>query len=186
VIGLTTGRQTSQRLNSLLKDLAHSIPRAKIIRRGKSSLEELSTRLIEEGVNHAIMLYRWHGGPGRVDFYEVQPTSTTLLTPSILLKAAKLKREYDQPSRSVAEAVTCEGKVTVQTRRFSSVLSQVLELPESSLPPSPQLRSTLHVSETADGLIQLALTSPPIVREVGPRLLVSRLFWDHDDGLKGA
>ncbi len=181
MIGFTTGRQTNQRLNSLLKELVYSVPTARVIRRGKSSLDDLGWRLFEEGLEYVMILQRWHGGPGRIDFFKVEAQGLVRLAPSVLLRAVKLGREYAHPGKHTAEAVTYDAKVSGPTRRFIRHLSMILGLAESTLPTSSEIKSTLHVSETGDGSILLALTSPPAQQEVGPRLLISRLIWDLHD-----
>jgi hypothetical protein len=181
VIGLTTGRQTNQRLNSLLKDLVYSVPRARVIRRGKSSLDDLGWRLFEEEFEYVMILQRWHGGPGRIDSFKVESRGLARLAPSVLLRAVKLGREYAHPGKHAAEAVTYDAKVSGPTRRFVRHLSTILGLAESNVPTSSEVKSTFHVSEIGDGSILLALTSPPAQQEVGPRLVVSRLIWDLHD-----
>jgi len=177
VIALTTGRETSQRLNSLLNDLAHTIPNAKIVRRGKSSIQELTERLVGEGVDYALAIYRTHGGPGRIELLRVQPAAMSAIPPMIMLSSVKLRREYAEHSRYVAQAITFDKAISDQARRFCEVLSRVLRLPTLNLHADTRLKSTLHVSERTDGLIQLVATSPA-QRQVGPRLLISRLIWD--------
>jgi len=177
VIGLTTGRQSNQRLNSLLKELVHVIPRARIVRRGKSSLDDLGRRLFEEGLEWVLVVQRWHGGPGRVDFLKVEANSLTRLPPSMLLKAVKLRREYTPRVNCVAQAITCDPEVSVVTRRFVHHLSKVLDLAESALPADPELGSSFHIREIGGGSFLLTVTSPPAETDVGPRLVVSRLIW---------
>ncbi len=181
MIGFTTGRQTNQRLNSLLKELVYSVPTARVVRRGKSSLDDLSWRLFEEGLEYVMILQRWHGGPGRIDFFKVEARGLARLAPSVLLRAVKLGREYAHPGKHTAEAVTYDVKVSEPTRRFIRHLSTILGLAESTLSTSSEIKSTLHVSEIGDGSILLALTSPPAQQEVGPRLLISRLLWNLHD-----
>ena len=181
MIAFTTGRQTNQRLNTLLKELVHSLPNARAVRRGKSNLEGLGWRLFEEGFEYATILKRWHGGPGRVDFFKVEAQGLTVLAPSLLLKTVKLKREYSNPGKHTAEAITNDTKLSSPTQRFVRHLSTILNLAESTLPTRSEITSTLHITETGDGCILLTLTSPPAQQEVGPRLLISRLIWDLHD-----
>ena len=181
MIGFTTGRQTNQRLNSLLKELVYSVPTARVIRRGKSSLDDLGWRVLEEGLGYLTILQRWHGGPGRIDFFKVEARGLTPLAPSVLLRAVKLAREYGHPVKHAAEAVTYEANVSGPTRRFIRHMSMILGLAESTLPISSEIKWTLHVSEIEDGSVLLALTSPPAQQEVGPRLVISRLIWDLHD-----
>jgi rRNA maturation protein Rpf1 len=186
VIGLTTGRQTSQRLNSLLKELANAIPRSKIIRRGKSSLDELTARFLEEGISHALALYRWQGGPGRIDFFRVDRTGLSQMVPSILISRVRLGREYPDRERHKAQGITCERDSSEGTKNFWQRLSEVLELPRVELPTDTKLATTLHISEKAGGAIDVAITSPPGVREVGPTLTIRKLLWDLDESKKKA
>jgi len=178
VIGLTTGRQTNQRLNSLLKELAHTIPEAQIVRRGKSGLDELGRRLMNDGSDYAVMLQRWHGGPGGIDFYKVQADGLSLLPPSLVLKGVKLKREHTNPRRGIAQAVTCDQKISEASQRLMRTLCTVLALPESKPPLSPKIKTTLHIGDVTGGTIRIAVTSPPGQIEIGPSILVSRLVWD--------
>jgi rRNA maturation protein Rpf1 len=178
VIALSTGRQTSQRLNSLLKELDHTIPNARVVRRGKSSLNDLSQCLLHEGHDYAIILHRWHDGPGRIDFSEVGTAGLTPHAPSVLLRSVKLHRECPHRGTHVAQAVTYDPHISEATGRFVQHLSAVMSLNESTLPVRSEITSTFHVS---DGSVLLALTSPPAKRDVGPRLLVSRLIWDLHD-----
>lgn len=178
MIGLTTGRQTNQRLNSLLKELAHTIPHAQIIRRGKSGLDDLARRLFDEGLDYAIVLQRWHGGPGRVDLFKVQAQGLTQLAPSLILKGVRLRREFSSPRRSVAQAVTRGEGGSEASQRLMQTLCTVLGLTELKLPASPEIKTTLHIYELADGTIRIGATSPPGQIETGPSLIVSRLIWD--------
>lgn len=181
MIGLTTGRQTNQGLNSLLKELSHAIPRARVIRRGKSSLEDLGRRFCDKELDYGIILQRWHGGPGRIDFLRVEAKGLTPVAPSVLLRAVKLRREYEHQGKHAAQAITCDARISQSTRRFAQQLSMILDLPQSTIPADFKVKSSFHLSEFRDGSILLTMTSPPGQEEVGPRLLVSRLIWDLHD-----
>jgi rRNA maturation protein Rpf1 len=173
VIGLTTSRQTTQRMNSLLNELSHALPHAKIIRRGKANLNDLSIRLLNENITHAIVLNRWHGSPGRITLYAVNPKGIANLTPSMLLSEVKLKREYGTATRCVVQGISC-GPLKDSTRRFSQILASTMELPLAQ--DTSSMDATFHLLE-ANGSIRLVVTSPPTVREVGPSLTISRLLW---------
>lgn len=173
MIGLTTGRETNQRLNSLIKELGISLPNSRITRRGKSSKEELARRLLEDGFTHALIAYRWHGGPGRLDFFNVKPGGMEQVPPSALLKSVTLRREFGGQSNPKIAALTCE-QVSQTTRRFAGVLSSVLELPLSEsrqgLPCSMHLRDNGKMTE-------LVVRSLINMRDLGPKLVISKLIW---------
>ena len=178
MIGLTTGRQTSQRLNSLLKELAYTLPRARIIRRGKSSIEDLAQRLLTEGFEYAMILQRWHGGPGRIDFYNVTFNGLIPIPPSILLREVKLGREHPSRGRHSAEAITYGNQASKATRTLATHLSKVFDLPELSVSTNAGGKTTLHLDESSsDRSITLAIMTIT-GQDVGPRMAISGLIWD--------
>ena len=178
MIGLSTGRETSQRLNSLLKELAHTIPRARIVRRGKSGLDDLARRMFNDGVDYGLILQRWHGGPGRMDFFKVQTDALDSFMLSLILNGVKLRREYPNPRRAVAQAVSCDEGISETAHRLVLTLCNILGLPEMRSPADPGIKTTLHIGQLSGGMIRIAVTSPPRLVELGPSLLVSRLIWD--------
>jgi rRNA maturation protein Rpf1 len=178
VIAFTTGRETNQRLNSLVKELAHALPSARVIRRGKSSREELATRLRDGGFSHAAAIYRWHGGPGRVDFFTINQSGLSLFPPHLLLKSVRLGRENANRVKCTATSITRQNEAGAQARRFCSALSEAFELPYVEPQNRTQTRASFHVSQTSDGTVQLALTSHPGQRDVGPKLTISKLMWN--------
>ena len=163
MIGLTTGRQTTQRMNSLLNDL--TLPHAKIVRGGKSSLNDFSVRLLKENTVHTIAINRWHGTPGRSTLYSLQTKGVTKLMPSFFLNEIKLAREYKNHAQPNIEGITC-GKVKQTTHQFSEILS-VFEIPLTQNPT--ELGATFHLVQINDS-IRLVVTSPTMEREVGPCL----------------
>jgi len=184
VIGLTTGRQTSQRLNSLLKELSSTIPAARIIRRGKSSLDDLAARFVQEGISHAFALYRWHGGPGRIDLYRVGSNGLSQIPPSLIISRVRLRREYPLGGRHIAQGISCDRDSSGAVKKLWQALSEVLELPKVELISGGKIATTIHLRARTDGSIDLAVTSHPGIREVGPRLTIMKLIWDLDDSKK--
>ena len=173
MIGLTTGRETSPRQNTLLKELATAIPNSRISRRGKSSTEDLSRRFLEEGFHHAVALYRWHGSPGRIEFFNVKSTGLEQVPPTLLLRSVRLRREYRARGQHTVEAISFEG--SSEATRLRNVLSRVLELPE--IESLKNATCSLHVRELTGATIELVVTSPPCIQEIGPKLVISEMLW---------
>jgi len=173
VIGLTTGRETNQRLNSLIKELGTSIPNSRIARRGKSSKEDLARRLLDDGFTHALIAYRWHGGPGRLDLFNVKPGGMEHVPPSALLKSVTLRREFGGQSNPKIAAITCE-QASETTRRLAGVLSNILELPLSETRQS--LLCSMHLRDNGK-MTELVVRSPVNMRDLGPKLVISKLIW---------
>lgn len=108
MIRLTIGRRTDQRVNALLKDIAYSLLSTNIMRRGKTSLTGPASRLRDEGMRYTLAFFRGHGELGRIDFFDVQQTDVALLVPSLLVKVVKLRREYGENRRFIAQAITSD------------------------------------------------------------------------------
>ncbi len=176
MIGLTTGRQTTQRMNSLLNELAQVIPNARVVRRGKSNLNEFSAKLRNMGISHVVALHRWHGSPGRVNLFRVQSNGMVTVPPSIILSGIKLRREYGTDGMFMIEGVS-NGAVN-ETLQLARTLSTVLDVP---IMDSTSTAVTLHLVQEEKSLIRVVVTAPPGQRELGPSLNVSRLLWDDCD-----
>ena len=173
MIGLTTGRETNQRLNSLIKELGIAIPNSRITRRGKSSRDDLARRLLDIGFTHALIAYRWHGGPGRLDFFNVEPGGMEHVAPSAVLKSVTLRREFGEQSGHKIAAITCE-QASKTTRRFADILSTVLEIPLSE--SRQDLPCTLNLRGNGKA-IEIVVRSPVNMRDLGPKLVISKLIW---------
>jgi rRNA maturation protein Rpf1 len=173
VIGLTTGRESNQRLNTLLNELVTAIPNSRIERRGKSSKDELAWRLLDGGFTHAVIFRRWHGGPGSVDFFNVKPEGLNYVPPSALLKSVTLKREYGTHGTPKVYAITYEHTSSM-IRRFGRVLSTILELPE--LESNHDIPCSLHLRESEAGA-EIVVRSLAKMLDLGPKLVISKLLW---------
>lgn len=172
MIGLTTGRETNQRINSLIKELGTSIPNSRIARRGKSSKEDLARRLLDDGFTHALIAYRWHGAPGRLDLFNIKPSGMEHVAPSVLLHSVTLRRELGGQSNPKISAITCE-EVSKTTRRLASVLSNTLELPLSE--SQHDLRCSMHLRD--NGKMTELVVRTHDSRDLGPKLAISKLVW---------
>jgi rRNA maturation protein Rpf1 len=173
VISLTTGRETNQRLNSLIKELGISIPNSRITRRGKSNKQDLARRLLDDGFTHAVIAYRWHGGPGRLDFFNVKPDGMEQVLPTALLESVTLRREYEGQNDPRIAGITYE-QVSKTTRRFARILSSILELPSSE--SRPALRCSMHLRDNGRKT-ELVVRSLANMRDLGPKLVISELIW---------
>ena len=173
MIGLTTGRESNQRLNTLLKELVIALPNSRVARRGKSSKEELARRLLDEGFTHAVILYRWHGGPGRLDFFNIKPEGMEQVLPSVLLNSVTLRRECGSHETAKISAITYE-QTSSTTRRFGHILSNILEIPEAE--SHHGIPYSLHLRDSGKGT-EIVVKSLVSNRDLGPKLVISRLLW---------
>jgi len=126
-------------------------------------------------------MYRRHDGPGRLDLHAVKTDGNSILILSALVKSVRLAGEYANRSKGMVTAITHDENVADETRRFCRALSTVLELPEIGASECSRIRTSIHVNELPDRTVQLAVTSPAARHEVGPKLLISKLFWGQND-----
>jgi len=176
VIGLTTGRETNQRLNSLLRDLVHVIPNAVILRRGKSSLQGLTERVRQMGISQVLVIYRSHGGPRRIDMLRLSDAGLVAVPPAMILSAVKLRREHDARDRSPVSAISREAGSPSEITRFAVKLGEALGVPAVESGSVLAHGSTFHLKREPTGTISLTVRSSPD-QEVGPRLEISKLIW---------
>ena len=86
----------------------------------------------------------------------------------------------------MAQGITCGSNSSEGTKALWQQLSVVLELPKVESIAYSKMAATFHVSEMNNGSIDVAVTSPPGVREVGPTITITRLLWDLDESKKKA
>ena len=92
MILLTTSRRPTERIRTLCRELAHVIPNAVRVNRGKLSLDGVAERALEFGADHVIIIDRWKGGPGEIQFFSRRfrrPSSRSPYTLCFWSKASK-------------------------------------------------------------------------------------------------
>jgi len=175
VILITTSKEPTQRVNSLVRDLSHSIPNAKILRRGKRSTRELPKYLVAEECDRLTIIHRWHGGPGRIEFYKLIEGKLAAHYPIIMLRGTRLRREYNRKGRSEVRGITCgDGDYA---SALAASLSDFLQIPREDSNPGV----SLHISKSEDGHLRIAVTDLSSLEEIGPSMVVDRLVWQEKE-----
>lgn len=172
MILVTTSKAPTQRINSFVKDLRHSLPAVKVVRRGKTGMEELPDRLRAEGCDRLLVVGRRHGAPGRIDLYTLKNDNLIAHDPTIFLREVRLRREYDVVGRFQARGITRQSAPSLS--RIAEALSEFFQLPEAE---PTELSVSLHISRSDHGSLRISLTNPPSIREVGPSMSVERVLW---------
>jgi len=91
---ISSSRNPSRTVRTLMRDLHTVLPRSRRINRGKLSLEDLASFALEIGARYVMLVNRWKGGPGKLEFYEPTPRGLKLLPPLIYLRGVRLQRQY--------------------------------------------------------------------------------------------
>ena len=71
MILLTTSRRPTGRIRTFCRDLSNSIPDVVRVNRGKMSLDGVAEKAIEVEADHIIVVDRWHGGPGKINLFQL-------------------------------------------------------------------------------------------------------------------
>jgi len=177
VILLTTSRRPTERIRTLCRELAHVIPNAVRINRGKLSLGGVAEKALEFGANRVIIIDRWKGGPGKIQFFHAGSEGLIPAPPTLYVSGVRLQREFKTKVRKMHPlTLTVSSEGPSQTGKLAEVLSNFLEVPKSSEERVPSAyRASMHVSSDASGSVQITFRLLPEGVEVGPRITLSHL-----------
>ncbi len=171
MILITTSKEPTQRINSFARDLRHSIPNVKVLRRGKRSTRELPKETAAEGCDRLAIIHRWHGGPGKIEFYKLNEESLAPHYPILMLQGVRLRREHGKKGRFEAQGITCDNDDSAS--RLAAALSDFLQLSRDET----NICVSLHISKSNDNHLRIAVTDLSSLEEVGPSIIVDRLIW---------
>ena len=180
MILLTTSRRPTGRMRTFCRDLANSIPDVMRVNRGKMSQDGVAEKAIEVEADRAIVVERWHGGPGKINLFSVSSTGLKPVPPLMLISGIHLRRELTEGMRGVkSSVVTVEPKASPELARAAERLSQFFGLPVQSLDESvSKHRASVHLSFDSSRRIQVTFMLLRRMVEIGPRVTLSKLLWD--------
>ena len=81
-----------------MKELAHVIPSAKKLTRGKAGFDVFLEEAQSMNATRLLLVGGFHGNPGRLGFLHNQDQGWAFLPPTIILKTVTLLREHQQPA----------------------------------------------------------------------------------------
>jgi len=151
------------------------------------SFESLAEKALELDADRAILVDRWKGGPGKIEFFRLKE-GLKLVPPLIYLKGVKLRREFETEIRRVqAVAIAASSDKDIELQKLADALSDFLQLPKKDVQTLKQTqkakrKTALYVSRGKDGQIQLQIQLTfmlvPAWVEAGPRMRLSHLIWN--------
>jgi rRNA maturation protein Rpf1 len=181
LILLTTSRRPTKGIRTFCKDLSHTIPNILRINRGKLGLEGLMAKALELGAKKVIIVDRWRGGPGKVEFYllegKLQP-----MPPLIYLRSVKLRREFQampKGRRIKSTAIMTSTKSSQEVIRLEKALSAFFGIPiVSSENECRNYNAIMQITTNSAGEMVATFRLLPENVEIGPRMRISHLIWD--------
>lgn len=180
MILLTTSRRPTGRIRTFCHDLVNSIPDVVRVNRGKMSLDGIAEKAIEVEADRIVVVDRWHGGPGKINLYQLGSTGLESVPPLILIKAIRLRRELEETAkRPQSSAITLAPEDSAKMGKLSENMSQFFGLPIISLDEASQKHgATMHFSFDSSRLLQITFMRPQRMVEIGPRVTLSKLVWE--------
>ena len=91
---ITSSRRPTRLMRTLMRDLHAVIPHSYRTNRGKMSKKDLAELASELGAPYVMLVNRWKGCPGKIEFYTVKNGRLQLLPPLIYVRAVRLQRQY--------------------------------------------------------------------------------------------
>lgn len=179
MILITTSRRPTQRMRTLCHDLNRVLPNTLRINRGKLNISGVMEKTLEYEADRVIIIERHKGGPGRLRFYGILSGEFKQLPPQIHL--AGIKTQDDLRQRKTIHgslAITTSENPTIPIKKLAVALSNFLRIPyfETNLNPL-KFRASIHLSPTPKYEAKISFTMPPIIKEVGPILIVKYTSW---------
>ena len=173
MILITTSRRPTQRVRTLCKDLNRVLPNTIRINRGKLSIRGVTEKALEYKADRVIIIERRKGGPGSILFYKIMLGELRQVPPLIYLKEIKTQDELGQRTRIKGSLIiTTSRNPDIQIKELASHLSDFLRIPYLEDPGNVKFQASIHISLTPEYEIKISFTMPPVVKEVGPNLIV--------------
>jgi rRNA maturation protein Rpf1 len=127
---------------------------------------------------------RWKGGPGKIEFFEVRQDGLESVPPIIYLCSVKFRRDFGEKMhkgrriKSVAMAVS--SKENFEIKKTEKALSAFFGVPTLSLEEAVNSKYDIVMQILTDSSNRITITfrlAPEMV-EVGPRIGIAHLVWE--------
>jgi rRNA maturation protein Rpf1 len=167
-------------MRTFCRDLANSIPDVVRVNRGKMSLDGVAEKAIELEADRTVIVDRWHGGPGKIGFFQVSSNGLEPVPPLMLMSGIRLRRELEEGAKRVCSSViTVEPEASPELKRFAGQMSKYFGLPILSLDEAADgHRASMHFSFDSSRRIQITFMLLSRMVEIGPRVTISKLVWE--------
>ncbi len=183
MILLTTSRRPTKAIRTFCRDLSNTIPNTLRINRGKLSLEGVAEKALESNAEKVLIVERWKGGPGKIQFFEVSKEGLKLTLPLIYLKGVKLQREFPEAKpkgrRIKSLGLAASQSVSAEVKKLEEALSKFFGIPLISYEESVRdYDALMQITPEQQGFLTVTFRLIPEMVEVGPRIGISHLIWE--------
>ncbi|RJX15965.1 hypothetical protein CW703_02965 [Candidatus Bathyarchaeota archaeon] len=170
---ITSSRRPTRSMRTLMRDLHTVIPRSYRINRGKMSMEELAEVASNLQSNYVLLVTRWKGGPGKIEFYKVWDGELKLVPPTLYLKGIRLQREYPTFWRKLR--IRCRSLAVVkpekeELKKLAKEISKILKTPFVDEAEKENYQVYLKIFEGSGYKAKITFFSTMHKMEIGPAL----------------
>jgi len=180
---LTTSRRPTKNMRTFCRDLSHTFPNIIRINRGKLSLEGLAEKALEYHANKLILVERWKGKIGKIQFFNVNLNGLEAVPPLFYIRSVKLRRDLGDnmpKGRRIRNiAITSSLDRNSEIRRLEERMADFFEIPFFSISEAVKRKydAVMQISQIHSNHIKVTFQLIPEQVEIGPQIIVSHLVW---------
>jgi len=133
-----------------------------------------------------LIVERWKGGPGKIQFFNVSEKGLRLIPPLIYLKRVKLQREFPEAKpkgrRIKSLALEASQGLSVEVKKLEDALSKFFGIQVVSYEESVKgYDALMQIMPEQQGFLAVTFKLIPEMVEIGPRIGISHLIWEVDN-----
>jgi len=149
------------------------------VNRGKMSTDEIAEKALDYKANRAVIVDRWHGGPGDIKLFKIEESGLVSLPPIMHVAGMKLQREFRSIKVKHVSSISVESSRTrEELNKVADVLSSFFGMPIKSVEQLLEESETImYLLQDDIGRVVITFMSEPNRVEIGPRIVVSSLEW---------
>jgi len=181
---LTTSRRPTKGMRTLCRDISYTFSNVVQINRGKLSLEGIAEKALELGIEKAMVVDRWKGGPGKIEFFEVRQDGLEAVPPIIYLRNVKFRRDFGEKMlkgrRIKSIAIAVSPSESFEVKKIEKAFSVFFGISSLSLDEAVNRKydAVMQILADSSNCIAITFRLVPELVEVGPRIGISHLVWE--------
>jgi rRNA maturation protein Rpf1 len=181
---LTTSLRPAKNIRTFCRELSNTFPNVVRVNRGKLSLEGVAEKALELDAEKVVIVDRWRGGTGKIQFFRISRRGLDVLPPLIYVKSVKLRRDFGENAarrrRIKSIAITASQRSSSEVKRLENVLSEFFGVPVLSLKEiyNREFDAAMQVLADQSNCIIITFKLIPELVEVGPQIRISHLVWE--------
>ena len=154
------------------------------VNRGKLSLGGVAEKALELDAEKAIIIGKWRGAPGKIQFFRISAEGLDVIPPLIYVKGVKLRRDFEEKAprgkRLKSVTIAASERTSLEVKRLENVLSEFFNVPVFSLEEicDRKFDAAMQISVDPSNCMIITFKLVPEFVEVGPQARVSHLVWE--------